>query len=137
MSQAKNLHEAERWYRTAAEDLNAAQALRDAELYAHACFQAQQCAEKAIKALWYLLDLDPWGHSIQRLVRDFPNTKFLQNMDAWEQRAAYLDRFYIPTRYPNGLPDLTPGQSFHRQDADQAIEVATSFLTASSKILLT
>jgi hypothetical protein len=22
-----------------------------------------------------------------------------------------LDRFYIPTRYPNGLPDITPDQA--------------------------
>jgi hypothetical protein len=23
-----------------------------------------------------------------------------------------LDRFYIPTRYPNGLPELTPGEAY-------------------------
>ncbi len=113
MSQSKNRHDAERWHQTAQDDLKAARALRDAALFAHACFQAQQCAEKAIKALWYLMDQDPWGHSIQRLVMDFPNPEFVEDIDAWEQRAAYLDRFYIPTRYPNGLPDLTPGQSYY------------------------
>ncbi len=25
-------------------------------------------------------------------------------------RTADLDQYYIPTRYPNGLPDLTPGE---------------------------
>jgi HEPN domain-containing protein len=31
--------------------------------------------------------------------------------------AAALDRFYIPTRYPNGLPDLTPGKYYFQKDA--------------------
>jgi HEPN domain-containing protein len=48
MSQDKLQHEAERWLQTAHEDLRAAQALRTEGLYAHACFMAQQCAEKAV-----------------------------------------------------------------------------------------
>jgi HEPN domain-containing protein len=33
-----------------------------------------------------------------------------------------LDRYYIPTRYPNGLPDLTPGQVYFRKDAEICLE---------------
>jgi hypothetical protein len=43
--------------------------------------------------------------------------------------------FYIPTRYPNGLPDLTPGQSYFLRDADQAIEQAVFFLEAGRRFL--
>ncbi|MBU0513114.1 MAG: HEPN domain-containing protein [Chloroflexi bacterium] len=135
MSQSKNQYEAERWFQTAQEDLQAAQILREADIYAHACFHAQQCGEKSLKAMWYLLDCDPWGHSIQRLVREFPELDRIADQDEWLQRGAFLDRFYIPTRYPNGLPDLTPGQSYFRQDADQAIEQANFFLDACRELL--
>ena len=135
MSQSKNQYEAERWFQTAQEDLQAAQTLREADIYAHACFHAQQCGEKLLKAMWYLLDRDPWGHSIQRLVREFPEPDRIADQDDWLQRAAFLDRFYIPTRYPNGLPDLTPGQSYFRQDADQTIEQANFFLEACRELL--
>ncbi len=54
MSAPKNRHEAERWLRTAEEDLQAAKTLQANEIYAQACFLAQQCGEKALKAMWQL-----------------------------------------------------------------------------------
>lgn len=135
MSQTEDRHQAERWQQTAAEDLRAAKALQDVGMYAHACFLAQQCAEKAVKALWYLLGEDPWGHSVQKLVMQFPDQSRIPDAEDWQQRAAALDKFYIPTRYPNGLPDLTPQQSYFAQDAVQAIGNATFFLEACERIL--
>jgi HEPN domain-containing protein len=131
----KNRHEAERWLQTAEEDLRAAQLLRGSNMFAHACFLAQQSGEKSLKAMWYLLDQDPWGHSIQRLAREFPEPGFISDTQDWLQRAAILDRFYIPTRYPNGLPDLTPGQSYFLPDANQAIKEATFFLEKARDLL--
>lgn len=135
MSRDKLQHEAERWLQTANEDLRAAQALRQEGLYAHACFIAQQCAEKALKAMWYAAGEEPWGHSIQKLVMQFPDPQAITELQAWTARAAVLDKFYIPTRYPNGLPDLTPGQSYFLHDADQAIEYATLFLQVSREFV--
>jgi HEPN domain-containing protein len=135
MSRSKLHHEAERWLQTAGEDLRAAQTLRADGLYAHACFIAQQCGEKAVKAMWYAVGQEPWGHSIQKLVMQFPEPQHIPDLDGWTQRAAQLDKFYIPTRYPNGLPDLTPGQSYFLRDADQAIQSASMFLKASRQFL--
>ena len=136
MSQTKNRYEAARWLATAKEDdLLAAQTLRKAELFAHACFLAQQCGEKAIKSMWYTIGEDPWGHSIQRLVREFPQPDKISEIETWQKRAATLDKFYIPTRYPNGLPDLTPGQSYFLNDAEEAISQATFFLDVSRRLL--
>lgn len=100
MSQSKNRQRAERWLLTAEEDLRAAQVLLDAKMYAQACFYAQQSAEKAIKALWYLIDADPWGHSVQRLVAEYPQRAEIPDLEVWIERAALLDKFYIPTRLP-------------------------------------
>jgi len=135
MSQREDRHTAERWLTTAEEDLRAARALLAAELYAHACFAAQQCGEKAVKALWYVVGEDPWGHSIQKLVAQFPVRERIPDVALWIERAAALDRFYIPTRYPNGLPDLTPEQSYFRRDAEQGIALAETLLEFSRRWL--
>jgi len=35
-------------------------------------FAVQQCGEKAVKAIWYALGEDLWGHSIQKYPRRTP-----------------------------------------------------------------
>jgi HEPN domain-containing protein len=128
MSQYNDRHEAERWLETAADDLRAARALADQGLHAHACFSAEQCAEKAVKAVWYHIGENPWGHSIRKLLEDFPLKDRLEDGDDLLAEARLLDRLYVPTRYPNGLPDLTPEKSYGAADSQQAISFADHFL---------
>ena len=66
MSAEKSRHEADRWLQTALEDLDAARTLYEKAFYSHACFLAQQTAEKAVKALWYAIGDTPWGQSVQQ-----------------------------------------------------------------------
>lgn len=129
MSQSKNVHEARRWLATAEEDLVAAEVLSQAGSFSQACFLSQQSAEKALKALWYLVGADPWGHSVQRLVVEFPQKDRLGDTTRLIELAALLDKFYIPTRYPNGLPDLTPGQVYGPKDAEQGLLSARVFVS--------
>lgn len=130
MSQSKNRCPAERRLLTAEDDLDAAELLLNAKKYAQACFYAQQSAEKAVKALWYLADAEPWGHSVQRLVTELPQKAEIPELEAWIDRAALLDKFYIPTRYPNGLPDLTPGQLYRLDDATRGRTAARALVSA-------
>lgn len=130
MSRSGNRHQAERWLLTAKEDLRAAETLMKEGIYAQACFLAQQAGEKAVKALWYLVDADPWGHSVKRLVLEFPEGSRFENSDELADLAALLDKFYIPTRYPNGLPDLTPGQVYGRKDASEGLDAARTLIHA-------
>lgn len=127
MSRSKSQYQADRWWLTAQEDLEVAKTLHEAGKFSHACFLSQQCSEKAMKALWLSIDSDPSGHSIQKLVMQFPQQNILEDLQKWLTYAAYLDKFYIPTRYPNGLPDLTPGQVYVSQDSKEAIEKAIFF----------
>lgn len=46
-----------------------------------------------------------------------------------------LDRFYIPTRYPNGLPDLVPDEAYMQGDAESCIDKATKILEAVKRFL--
>ena len=51
------------------------------------------------------------------------------------EASAFMDRFYISTRYPNGLPDLTPGKAYFLRDAEQALERG-AWLLARCRILI-
>jgi HEPN domain-containing protein len=116
MSTEKNTREAIRWFKTAEDDLDSAKILKDSGKYAHSCFHSQQAAEKSLKAVWYLSDEDPWGHSIKKLIDDLEsfNPSLYPEFKPLTRVALVLDRFYIPTRYPNGLPDITPDVAFDK-----------------------
>ncbi len=82
-----------------------------------------------------MLGHDPWGHSIQKLIKDMPDKAAKQKLKAHLEAGATLDRYYIPTRYPNGLPDLTPGEVYIKQDADLCIRYASAVLTAVKSLI--
>ena len=137
MSVEKNRGEASRWLETAGGDLETARVLLSNARWAHCCFHAQQAAEKALKALWYSLDGDPWGHSVVRLVDDLSeiDAPAHKGMADLAETAARLDRYYIPTRYPNGLPDITPDRAFFEADAREAIEAARRILERVASLI--
>jgi HEPN domain-containing protein len=35
-----------------------------------------------------------------------------------------LDKYYIPTRYPNGLPGGIPKDAFDKVEAERAVDIA-------------
>ncbi len=137
MSREKNLKEATRWLNTAKEDIEAANILKEAGKYAHACFLYQQAVEKAIKSIYYYNEENPWGHSIIKLIEDlrFIDLEIYKNLKKFKEKGMILDRFYIPTRYPNGLPDITPKEAFGKSDAILAKEIAEEILSFVSSIL--
>ena len=132
MSTEKNTKEAIRWFKTAEDDLDSAMILKDSGKYAHSCFHSQQAAEKSLKAVWYFSDEDPWGHSIKKLIDDLEsvNPGLYQEFEPLTRIALILDRFYIPTRYPNGLPDITPDVAFTIEDAKTCINHADKIIDA-------
>jgi len=60
------------------------------------------------------------GHSTYTLAREGAeyNHAFESVFDICRQ----LDRHYIPTRYPSGLPEGIPYEFYTRADADHAID---------------
>ncbi len=135
MSEEKLAREADRWLRQAADDLEAAQALMSAAKYAQAAFLAQQAGEKAMKAVWFRLDADPWGHSVARLVRDLPEAGTRRCFMDLLELAFALDKLYIPTRYPDALADLIPGESYTQSEARAAIDAARALWERARDVL--
>ena len=136
MSVEHNKNEATRWFSTALDDLDAAEIMHDNGKYAHACFLCQQSAEKAIKALYYYHDMDPWGHSILKLIEELsPSCIHYHALKIFTDDARVLDRLYIPTRYPNGLPDIIPAQAYGIADSKTAIQITRKILSSIQPLL--
>jgi HEPN domain-containing protein len=47
-----------------------------------------------------------------------------EDLERIRRKAATLDTYYIPTRYPSGLPGGIPAEAFEKRDADRAIEIS-------------
>lgn len=137
MSIDKNRQEAHRWMRTALDDLHTARILRDNAKFAHSCFHSQQAGEKALKALWHDYDADPWGHSLKKLLDELAgiDKAVHEQFKLLHREALVLDRYYIPTRYPNGLPDITPDMAFEDADAALCMEYAQKIVDLVRSII--
>lgn len=135
MSQENYKEDSKRWLTQAKADINAAQGSIKNQNYEWACFQSQQSGEKALKALWYYYSFDPWGHSVAKLIQEFPNTEIKKSLSSLLNKAKELDKLYIPTRYPNGLPDLTPSEVYTEEEASKAVESSKIILEQIKKML--
>lgn len=107
----------------AKQDLEDARYNLEGKRYHIACFLSQQSAEKALKAFLYAKGEEMvWGHSVAELCKRA--TSLDKDLEKIRRMAATLDKYYIPTRYPNGLPGGIPSEAFEKRDADRAIEIA-------------
>jgi HEPN domain-containing protein len=115
--------EARRWLEQSRRDLDDARYCAGGGRHNLACFLAQQAAEKAVKAYLYGQgNAVVWGHSVEDLCRQAAGVD--PEFDVLRRRVGRLDRFYIPTRYPNGLPGGIPAESFDASDSVRALELA-------------
>ncbi|MDE0126353.1 MAG: HEPN domain-containing protein [Bryobacterales bacterium] len=121
-----------RWLDTARKDLDYARFAAAAGFHAHACFNAHQAAEKAVKAIHYGRGARAvLGHGIRQLVErlDMPSLETLLSA------ARQLDLYYIPTRYPNGLDDGTPDEAFSEDESTRAIGLARGIVRAAAEVI--
>ena len=127
--------EATRWMQQSEDDFKFAQwVLSEKVFFDKGCFIAQQAGEKALKACLYALGRrSVIGHSLFELSNELSqkDSRFSPLMDAAKQ----LDRFYIPTRYPNGIPGGSPFQLFDRQDLKAAVEALEQVMVVCRRFL--
>lgn len=112
------------WLRQAERDLEQAQASQRDGRHEWACFAANQCAEKAAKALHLHHGQEAWGHAIARLLTELP----LEVPAVLVERARVLDNFFVPTRYPNGHPEGPPFEHYGSLQSTEALAHARAVL---------
>ena len=115
------------WLRAARQDQVAAEELAE-RLPGVACFHCQQAVEKALKA------------RIVRLAGDAPRYHLLQDlMDELEElrepvpreiagAARLLEKYYLPTRYPDALDGGDVSFAFSTKEAEAALETVASVI---------
>jgi len=115
--------EALRWLTQAEEELKDAELLTKAKRFYLALYLCQQSAEKALKAYLYLLEEETiFTHSVSVLLRMAATIDREFNTVNTAKR---LDDYYIPTRYPNGLPGGIPAHYYDdEEEAERALELS-------------
>lgn len=103
-----NPNEAKRWINYSESDLRAAHFLLESQQFfpLQICFLAQQCAEKAIKAILVFEEADfPRIHDLDRL-RDLIPSKGWKVKEQFPDLAE-LTIWAVESRYPGNMPDIT------------------------------
>ncbi|RLE57217.1 MAG: DNA-binding protein [Thermoprotei archaeon] len=122
----ERIEEARRWFLQTSRDIKAASDSLHAANFEWSCFQAQQAAEKAVKALLYAHGRHAWGHSIVELLN------ILKELEEVPEElyvaARELDRHYIPSQYPNAFESGYPGMYYDKPTADRALEAARKIM---------
>jgi HEPN domain-containing protein len=124
--------EVQNWVDYAHEDLRMAElALKD-KIYNQVCFHSQQCVEKILKGLIeFKGQIHPQTHKLADLFSYLPENPFEDMRD----NILLLDRFYIPTRYPDALPGRVREGLPKERDAEEAIEVARAIFERARKVM--
>lgn len=115
------------WLDRATEDAIVAQLLLTEEHFAHTCFLAQQAIEKALKAfLLYATNTYPRTHRLVDLLgqcaaADPEFAQFLAD-------CTIIDQYYIPTRYPDGIPGSLATDLPGKIEAQEAVDIVRRIL---------
>lgn len=115
------MNRAKDWFEQATSDLkHARHSLRDGD-YDWACFAAQQAAEKVVKALYMKRNSIAWGHSVFELLENVPED--VRPDKELIELTKTLDKYYIPTRYPNAHPSGAAYKYYTQEEAEKAIKI--------------
>jgi HEPN domain-containing protein len=126
-----------RWLTQAKDEFQDADDLRKRGRFYLALFHFQQAAEKALKAYLYLKVKSIevfYTHSIDDLLE---MTVDIDSDFKEVAQAKKLDKYYIPTRYPNGLPGGVPSRYFDDpKEGREAMELAKRVIELVEKKMM-
>lgn len=120
-----------------------AQAKRDLEharkdtvdgYFEHACFESQQAAEKAAKAVFQKLHREAWGHCVSQLLLELRDSAVAPEKGLIDD-ARLIDQYYIPTRDPNGFESGAPMDYYTEEQAKDAVDRAEKIIKWCHNIL--
>ena len=127
------MNRASDWFKQAEADLRLAEISAANGHHEWACFASHQAAEKALKALHLQHGQQAWGHGLGRSLQDLPAAQRSSLVGAvadLQDRLRVLDALYVPTRYPDSLPEGAPTDHFGRLQSQDAISHASALIEA-------
>ena len=116
------------WLNRARSNLSLAKACPPEAIYEDLCFEAQQSAEKAVKALLLSKSIQfPYIHDLARLLSLLEQTGMV--IPAQVRKSAELTRYAVITRYP-GLTEPVTEKHYK-----EAVKIAEGVLAWAEKAL--
>ena len=113
------------WIRQAERNFRSAEINYQNELYEETCYEAQQTAEKAVKALLSYFHKEQRGHSIIFLLQSLS----IQIPSEILRCAQELDKHYIPSRYPDVYDQGAPADYYNKDDATRCLDCGRKILS--------
>ncbi len=114
----------DKWLFFAKSDLKAAEDMLKEAIYHLVCFHSQQVIEKCFKAM-----ISSQGkpthkiHSLKELWKKMEKPEIIWS-DLETSPLMAIDRYYLPTRYPDALPGSLPEGLPTKKHAEEALAVA-------------
>lgn len=121
--------EALRWFRQAEHNLRVAENNFKSDFFSDTCYMCEQASQIALKSYLIFKSARPVRllHSIQKLAEEC--MKYSARFKDLIENGKILDRYYVPTRYPDALaPPSVPYETYNRNDAESALKIAGSIL---------
>jgi HEPN domain-containing protein len=118
----------QRWVEQAQHQLRVVESLLERAFWSDVCFMAEQTAQMALKAFLFGRGRRTVPiHSVQELAAQC--SELDERFGEAVEWGKVLDRYYIPTRYPDALaPPAVPYRSFTEADGLQAHGYARDIL---------
>lgn len=130
------LEEVSDWLYFSTEDLQSAELLLKEGIFSQACFHAQQCAEKALKAFVVFRNGSVKKiHDLNELL-DLCYSFGGDDLRAFEAQINFLTKFYTPTRYPDAAPGVLKDRLPNKKDAAEAVAIADAVYAAVNKMIV-
>jgi HEPN domain-containing protein len=113
----------QQWLDKATEDLAVARLLLAGQHFSHVCFMSQQCIEKSLEGfLLAKTARHPRTHSLRDLVGECISID--PAFSPFIPDCLVVDQYYIPTRYPDGIPGGFTNLSTGDAEAKESLEAA-------------
>jgi len=120
------------WFVFAEEDLKMAELAFKEKIYNQVCFHSQQAVEKMLKGYLEIKNkLPPRTHKLVDIISLIKDIE-LKNL---KDEIILLDRFYIPTRYPDAIPGSLPEELPVEKDAIEALRIAKKAMKLIKKLV--
>lgn len=112
------------WLRQSERNILSAVANYREGIYEETCFESHQASEKAVKALLNYLHIERRGHSLLFLASEAQ----VEVPEEIKQCILYLDKHYIPSRYPDIYDEGAPLDYYTREDAEKCLSCANKII---------
>lgn len=116
-----------RWVKSALKTLESARVDHAHGFYSWACFKAHQATEKALKALLWGLGSPRVGHSLLTLLSELGNV-LGEIPESVKEFCVRLNKYYIPTRYPDVWSEGIPEEQYSEKESLEAITMAEEII---------